>query len=241
MDVGTMEESVACIDERIQRRKFTQHCVVNVAKLVQMQKDHELRASVEACDIVNVDGMGVVWAARFLGEQVDERVAGIDLFWNLLQLSQRRGYPVYLLGATDKVVSKTASVIATSFPGIVLAGAHHGFFWDDEAGVVAKIKQSGARLLFVAISSPKKENFINRWREQLGVDFVMGVGGSFDVVAGEVSRAPHWMQRAGLEWFFRLLQEPRRMWKRYLTSNVAFIALVAKLKLAQMRGVSPKI
>jgi N-acetylglucosaminyldiphosphoundecaprenol N-acetyl-beta-D-mannosaminyltransferase len=230
MHSTTMAETCVEIEKRIESSRFTQHVVVNVAKLVHMQTDSALADSVKSCDIVNIDGMGVVWGARFCGHQVAERVAGVDLFHQLLALSNRNAYPVFLLGATAEVVQKTAEVVQVQNPGIKIAGYHHGYFWDDEQAVVDAIRASGARLLFVAITSPKKENFINQWREQLGVDFVMGVGGTFDVVAGKVSRAPVWMQNAGLEWFYRVLQEPGRMWKRYLQTNSQFAWLLLKEK-----------
>lgn len=230
MHSGSMAQTVACIEQLIERRQFTQHVVVNVAKLVHMQTDAVLAESVKACDIVNIDGMGVVWGARLCGHQVPERVAGVDLFHQLVALANRNAYPVYLLGATKEVVSKTAEVVLAENTGLKLAGFHHGYFWDDEQAAVDLIRQSGARLLFVAITSPKKENFINKWRDQLGVDFVMGVGGTFDVVAGKVSRAPRWMQNAGLEWLYRVIQEPSRMWKRYLLTNSAFAWLLFKEK-----------
>lgn len=235
MHNSTMAETVACIEQNIEQKQFTQHVVVNVAKLVHMQTDAVLAESVKACDIVNIDGMGVVWGARFCGHQVPERVAGVDLFHQLLAMANRNAYPVFLLGATDEVVSKTAEVVQQQNPGLKLAGFHHGYFFgnkegDNEQAVVELIRQSGARLLFVAITSPKKENFINKWRDQLGVDFVMGVGGTFDVVAGKVSRAPVWMQNAGLEWLYRVMQEPGRMWKRYLSTNSAFAWLLIKEK-----------
>jgi N-acetylglucosaminyldiphosphoundecaprenol N-acetyl-beta-D-mannosaminyltransferase len=227
MHALTMRETVKWIDERIAGRRFTQHVVVNVAKLVHMQHDATLRASVEECDIVNIDGMGVVWGARLLGRPVAERVAGVDLFHALVRLAAERGYPIFLLGAEDRVVREVHDRLMAEHPALRIAGFHHGYFWDREEEVVQQIAASGARLLFVAITSPKKENFINRWRDGLGVDFVMGVGGTFDVVAGKVTRAPHWMQRAGLEWFYRVLQEPRRMWKRYLTTNSKYVAMLA--------------
>lgn len=235
MHSGSMAQTVACIEQLIDQRQFTQHVVVNVAKLVHMQSDPVLADSVNACDIVNIDGMGVVWGARFCGHQVPERVAGVDLFHQLLALSNRNAYPVFLLGATDEVVRKTAEVVQAQNAGLKLAGFHHGYFWDDEQAVVDLIRASGARLLFVAITSPKKENFINKWRDQLGVDFVMGVGGTFDVVAGKVTRAPLWMQNAGLEWLYRVLQEPGRMWKRYLVTNSAFAWLLLKEKVKRGR------
>lgn len=236
MHTGDMQQTVQCIEQRLVARQFTQHVVVNVAKLVHMQTDAALAESVTSCDIVNIDGMGVVWGARFCGHQVPERVAGVDLFHQLLAMSARNGYPVFLLGATADIVEKTAQIAQAQNPGLLVAGSHHGYFWDDEAAVVAQIKQSGARLLFVAITSPKKENFINKWRDQLGVDFVMGVGGTFDVVAGKVKRAPLWMQQAGLEWLYRVVQEPGRMWKRYLTTNSQFAWLLIKEKFRGRRA-----
>lgn len=235
MDVATMHETVELIRTRIEDRQFTQHVVVNVAKIVHMQRDSVLAGSIRACDIINIDGMGVVWAARMLGVDVPERVAGVDLFYALLEMAAHRGLPVFLLGAAQEVVSATAEVVGRRCPGLIVAGFHHGYFWDDVPAIVEKIRASGARLLFVAITSPKKENFINRWHTPLGADFVMGVGGTFDVVAGKVRRAPLWMQRAGLEWLYRVIQEPGRMWRRYLTTNTQFAVLLLKAMLRASR------
>lgn len=235
MHTPTMAETIQWIDNRLANHLFTQHVVVNVAKVVNMRQDATLRSSVEACDIINIDGMGVVWGAKILGYPVHERVAGIDLFQELLALSAQRGYPVYLLGAKEEVVEKVVRIEMSKLPALNIVGYHHGYFWDDEETVVKTINKSGARLLFVAISSPKKENFINRWKDQLGVDFVMGVGGTFDVVAGKVKRAPMWMQKVGLEWLYRVIQEPRRMWKRYLITNTKFGLLLFKEKMRQIR------
>ncbi len=230
MDVSSMAATVEKIKHSINAQHFTQHVVVNVAKLINMRSDEGLRDSVEACDIINIDGMGVVWGARFIGHDVPEKVSGIDLFHELLALSSRRGYPVFFLGAKQEIVEKAVDVLQKKYNQLIIAGFHHGYFWDDESTVVNKIHESGARLLFVAITSPKKENFINQWKDQLGVDFVMGVGGTFDVVAGKVKRAPKWMQNAGLEWFYRVIQEPGRMWKRYLLTNSKFAWLLLKEK-----------
>lgn len=233
MDAATMDETVAEISTSIIARQFTQHVAVNVAKLVHMQADTELAKSVHCCDLISVDGMGIVWAARMLGYALPERVAGVDLFDRLLAEASRQGFPVYLLGATEEVVARVATICAKRYRGLQIAGYHHGYFGDDHQPVVDKIRESGARMLFVAITSPTKEIFINRWRASLGVDFVMGVGGTFDVVAGKVSRAPRWMQRAGLEWLFRVMQEPRRMWRRYLITNSKFALMLGKALIDQ--------
>lgn len=234
MDMGSMEETVQLIKERLCNGVFTQHVVVNVAKVVNMRKDPELARSVTECDIINIDGMGVVWGARFLGHDVTERVAGVDLFHQLNAMAETEGFPVFYLGAKDEIVSKTASIMKEAHPNLQVAGYHHGYFWDDEEAIVEEIRKSGAKMLFVAITSPKKENFINKWKDQLGVEFVMGVGGTFDVVAGKVKRAPLWMQRSGLEWLYRVLQEPRRMWKRYFVTNSKFAWMLFAAKLGKI-------
>lgn len=228
LDAWSMDETVAIIGKRLSQGIFTQHVVVNVAKMVHAQKDAVLKKSITSCDIVNIDGMGVVWGARILGFNVPERVAGVDLFYKLIELSERESFPVFLLGAENDVVVQCAKVLMANHPDLKIAGYHHGFFWQNEKEVVAQIRESGAKLLFVAITSPKKENFINRWEGQLGVDFVMGVGGTFDVVAGKVTRAPVWMQQGGLEWLYRVFQEPRRMWKRYLVTNTVFVLMLIR-------------
>ena len=230
----TMEETVNEIGRRLDDGQFIQHVVVNVAKVVKMQTDPVLRESVISCDIINIDGAGVVIGGRFLGLDIPERVAGVDLFLQLLDMASKKKLPVYLLGAKQEIIVKTVSVLAKKYPELNIAGYHHGYFWDDEESVVTEIKNSGAKLLFVAITSPMKENFINRWKDALGVNFVMGVGGTFDVIAGKVKRAPVWMQNAGLEWLYRVIQEPRRMWKRYLVTNSNFAWMLIKAKVKQL-------
>jgi N-acetylglucosaminyldiphosphoundecaprenol N-acetyl-beta-D-mannosaminyltransferase len=234
MDVASMQETVQRIQNAVTAGSFTQHVVVNVAKLVNMRTDVQLKESVQSCDIINIDGMGVVLGARFLGHNVPERVAGVDLFHELLSMSSNNGFPVFLLGAKEDVLALAVQKVQAQNPELKIAGYHHGYFWDDEEAMVETIRASGARLLFVAITSPKKENFINRWRDELGVDFVMGVGGTFDVVAGKVKRAPQWMQNWGLEWLYRVIQEPGRMWKRYLTTNCTFAWLLLSNKLKNL-------
>ena len=228
MHSATMLETVNVISNRIEQNIFTQHVVVNVAKIVNMKKDPVLRESILSCDIINIDGMGVVFGARMKGINIPERVAGVDLFLELLKKAEEKVFPVFFLGARQDVVEETVRRLQQSYPNLNIAGYHHGYFWDDEKTIVEKIKKSEAYLLFVAITSPKKENFINKWKDQLGVRFVMGVGGSFDVISGKVERAPQWMQNAGLEWFFRVIQEPRRMWKRYLVTNSKFAWLLLR-------------
>ena len=223
MHAWTMEQTIEAIDRRMRTEPFTQHVVVNVAKIVSMQTDSKLREAVASCDIVNIDGAGVVFGGRLLGYSIPERVAGIDLFHHLLAHSEVSGRSVYFLGAKPDVLEAAVGSVRTEYPNLNVAGYHHGYFWNDEAAVVDNIRNLNVDLLFVGISSPMKEEFIDRWSDQLGVKFAMGVGGTFDVVAGKVRRAPEWMQKLGLEWLYRVIQEPRRMFMRYLTTNSAFI------------------
>jgi N-acetylglucosaminyldiphosphoundecaprenol N-acetyl-beta-D-mannosaminyltransferase len=227
LDLMTMKQTIALAEQAILRRAQTLHVAVNTAKLINMRRDSELRQDVCGADIINVDGAGVVWGARLLGIAVPERVAGIDLMNSLLDLCNKKGYRPYFLGARRAVVERCIRNITTHYPDVDIAGYRDGYFRpEEEADVVRAIRQSGADCLFVGLSSPLKERFNRKYAREVGVPFVMGVGGSLDVIAGHVRRAPVWMQRAGLEWAFRLAQEPRRMWRRYVRTNSSFAALV---------------
>jgi len=232
IDNLSMQETLSVIDDAIANSKSLQHIVVNAAKLVNMQKDKQLYRSVVSNDIINADGQAVVWASRFLGQPLPERVAGIDLMQNLVKLAYEKGYKIFFFGAKEDIVKKVVEIYSNKYSPDIIAGYRNGYFDKEEERDIAKqISDSGANILFVAISSPTKENFLSQNSGFLKqVDFTMGVGGSFDVVAGKVKRAPVWMQKAGLEWFYRFLQEPGRMWKRYLVTNTLFIWYVLKEK-----------
>jgi len=229
LDNLTMEETLGRVEAFVDSGLPHQHVVVNVDKLVKASRDPALRRIVNGCDLVNVDGMPVVWAARLLGKPLKERVAGIDLFEALMRRAGEKGWRVYLLGAREEVVRCVAEVYARRYPGLALAGWRNGYWKDeDEPQVAEQIRASRADLLFVAMGSPKKEQFLGKYQAQMRVPFAMGVGGSFDVVSGRVKRAPRWMQRAGLEWFYRFLQEPRRMFRRYFIEDIAFFGLLLR-------------
>lgn len=236
IDNLSMEETLGCIEEFIRSGKPHQHVVVNVDKLVKASRDEQLRRIINACALVNVDGMPVVWASRLLGKPLRERVAGIDLFEALMRRSSERGWRVFLLGARAEVVAGVADTYRRRYPALAIAGWRDGYWQGEaeEALVAGQVRASGADLLFVAIGSPKKEQFLGRWQETMRIPFAMGVGGSFDVATGRVRRAPRWMQRAGLEWFYRFLQEPRRMFRRYFIEDMAFIWLLI-MEAARMR------
>ncbi|MFC5512260.1 WecB/TagA/CpsF family glycosyltransferase [Massilia jejuensis] len=230
IDNLSMEETLGRIEEFIRSGRPHQHVVVNVDKLVKASRDEGLRRIINACALVNADGMPVVWASRLLGKALKERVAGVDLFEALMRRSSERGWRVFLLGARAEVVAAVAEAYRRRFPELVVAGWRDGYWQGEaeEAQVVEQVRASGADLLFVAISSPKKEQFLGRWQTTMRVPFAMGVGGTFDVAIGRVKRAPRWMQRAGLEWLYRFLQEPRRMFRRYFIEDMAFVWLLIK-------------
>lgn len=229
VDSLSMEETLEKIDNIILTGRPAQHTVINAHKINLMEKDEELRRIVNSCPIINADGASIILASKIMGSPLKERVAGIDLFLNLLSLSEKRGYRIFLLGAREDSVVKAKSKIIESHPRIQIAGYHNGYFdQQEEPEIVDQISRSNSDILFVAFSSPMKERWINRNLSRLNVSFAMGVGGSFDVVAGITSRAPKWAQRMGLEWLVRLVQEPRRLWKRYLIGNIKFLWLTAK-------------
>lgn len=229
IDNLSMEETLQTIEGFIQSGQPHQHVVVNVDKLVKASRDEGLRQIINDCALINVDGMPVVWASRLLGKGLKERVAGVDLFEALMQRAARKGWRVFLLGAKEEVVSGVKNLYERKYPGLTVAGYRNGYWTaGEEPAVVEQIKAARADLLFVAISSPKKEQFLGRYQAEMQIPFAMGVGGTFDVAVGKVRRAPLWMQKCGLEWFYRFLQEPRRMFKRYFIDDMAFFGLLLK-------------
>lgn len=225
----SMENVLDMCEKTIDERSNLLIGVLNVAKAVNSRKDKRLRKSLDDADIVLADGRGIVWLSKLVGKSLPERVAGIDIMCNLFERCDKKKYRVYFLGAKQEVVEKVVGYVGENHPGLVVAGYHDGYFDESsEKEVADDIRNSNADIIFVAVPSPKKENFLSKWQEHLNVPVCHGVGGSFDVVAGVTKRAPLWMQECGLEWLYRVLQEPRRMWKRYLVTNSIFAGLALK-------------
>lgn len=229
IDALTLEQAVALAEVALVTRTRLLVGVVNAAKIVKLRADAFLRTSLLECDVLLADGQSVVWASRLLGRPLPERVAGIDLFEALLAVADREGHGVYLLGAKPEVLARMKSVITARWPGVKIAGSRDGYFTDAEAAQVADdIAGSGADMLFLGMTTPKKELFLGRYGAVLGVPVLHGVGGSFDVLAGVTKRAPERWQRWGMEWAYRVRQEPRRLWRRYLVTNLAFLGLLIR-------------
>jgi N-acetylglucosaminyldiphosphoundecaprenol N-acetyl-beta-D-mannosaminyltransferase len=229
IDILSLNDTVELADKSMSNRQRCQHVALNVAKFIKMRQQPELWRDVVESDIVGIDGMGILWGSRLLGLKAHERVAGIDLFKEILGLCGRKRFRPFFLGATDGVLQKMISNLRADFPNLQIAGWHNGYFGPEEnVRLVESIRRSGADCLFLGLPTPRKERLLAQYKDEFGVPFIMGVGGSFDVLAGAVHRAPLWMQNAGLEWFYRLYQEPRRMFWRYVSTNISFANLVTR-------------
>ena len=242
-DAVTIETVVArCLE--FCRAPRTSHTVItaNASHLCMMRHDPELALACRAAHLTLADGMSVVWALRAAGQPVPERVAGVDLMARLLATAGAHRLRVYFLGARREVVTALVERSRVRHPGIEIAGFRDGYFGlDDHLGIVEEIRASRPDILFVGMPSPFKESWCERHRQRLEVPVIMGVGGSFDVLAGFIRRAPRWIQSLGLEWFWRLLMEPRKLWKRYLTTNIEFIWLASREIVARRLGRPPAI
>ena len=227
IDPWSMSQTVEATDWLVSHGCFAHLIGVNADKFLQMRDCPEMEAIVSRCEIVNADGASMVIAAEKLGYPLPERVAGIDLMWELCSLAEDKKYPVYLLGAKATVVEETAQVLKRKYPKIDICGYRDGYFGESEFdGVISQVEKLKPAIVFVGITSPKKERLIERFRELGAKGAFVGVGGSFDVVSGNIPRAPMWVQRANLEWLFRMMQEPKRLVKRYVVGNVRFFKLL---------------
>ena len=225
----TMEQTLARVADAMREKRKILHVALNVAKFVKLRRDEELRADVFGADLVGVDGAGIILGAKLFGIRVPERVAGVDLMHNILALCAEQGYRPYLLGARPEVLETALNKLKARHPDIQIAGSHHGYFKpEQEADIIEAICAAKPDCLFVGMPTPRKERFMARHRAALDVPFVMGVGGGIDILADHVKRAPDFWQRNGLEWLYRVVQEPRRMWWRYLSTNLVYAGILAK-------------
>lgn len=203
---GAVETADRFIQERVPRHVFT----ADVSGLMRAREDEELAEIIRTSDLVTADGAGVLWAARVFDFALPERVSGVDLVRRFSGLAAAQGYRVFLLGAAEGVAQAAADVLCQEHPGLTICGVQHGFFESEEA-VAQRLREARPDILFVALGIPRQERFIRTVAREVGVPLSMGVGGSFDVISGRLERAPEWMQRSGLEWLFRVIQEPKRL------------------------------
>jgi N-acetylglucosaminyldiphosphoundecaprenol N-acetyl-beta-D-mannosaminyltransferase len=238
VDSFSLDETVDQVLSRLRVETTPmQHCVVNTYKFLLMERDPFLQSIVRNCNIINADGQSVVWALKLLGRPIKERVTGIDLMDALIRRASQEGLSVFFFGAKPEVVEKVVAAYRSQYPTLSIAGSLHGYYRrdGDEEKVLQAIREAKPDFLFVALDSPRKEYWLHKHLKSLNTRSAMGVGGSFDVMAGLVSRAPRWMQKNGLEWLWRMKQEPRRMFMRYLKSHSLFLWIVFKESLHRRR------
>ena len=238
IDKMTLDECVRRLESIIPTRKPHHVVLLNAAKIVKAQYDPDLAQIIGSADLVGADGVPIVWASRILSQPLPGRVNGTDLMYRLIELSAQKGYRLYLLGAKQQVLERAIAALYEQYQCIRIAGYRNGYFESDEEErkAVQAIAASGADILLVGMSSPMKEKWVRRHFNQLSVPIIHGVGGSFDILSGSIKRAPKWMQQYGLEWFYRLCQEPGRMWKRYLFTNLVYTVLVMAAVVKQLLG-----
>ena len=220
-------EFISVIREHIEKRTPLIQFGVNSATVVDIRKDDFYRTVLKDTDLVNVDGMSVVWALRLFGYRIPERVATPDLAKDVIEMAALSGFTVYLLGAREDVINSCVKNLQNNYPDLRIAGSRNGYFLPvEEQKIVEQINDVHPDILLLGMSSPQKEFFVKNNKAQLKAKYILGVGGYFDILSGNTRRAPVWMQVTGLEWLFRLIQEPGRMWNRYLIGNFRFLWLV---------------
>jgi len=225
----TMTETLSQIKDSILRNDQNFLCTVNVSILMMMRSNKVLSKIVKRAQWVVADGMPIIWLSRTRKNPLPERVTGVELVPAIAELAANNGWGIYLLGGEPSVVEKVAANLKSDKPELIISGYSDGYFDDTEAANTAiTVKESGAQILIVAMGVPKQEYFIGNHLEQTGANFVMGVGGSFDVISGKVKRAPVWIQKMGFEWAYRIKQEPKRLLPRYFKTNSLFVILVLK-------------
>lgn len=229
IDNMTMEETLTKIEDFVSGRGCNKLTFPNPHILLEARKNLELDRFIATAGLVLPDGVGVLLASKLLGQPIKERVTGSDFINNLSELAARKGWRIYFLGAEEGVAKRAAEILRGRHPGLQIVGIRHGYFSEDEEGMIVEdIIAKGPDILIVCLGAGKQEMFIERNLRRMNIPLSFGNGAAFDFVAGKVRRAPKWMQLIGLEWFFRLLQEPKRLWKRYLIGNAVFLWLVLK-------------
>ncbi len=235
IDPVTMTEAIAAFEQFIARRQPALAFSLNVDICMKIYRDPELQRIFRRADLVLVDGTPMTWAARFLGSALPGRVSGADFLPAFCSVAATRGHRVFLLGGLPGVAERAKQWLEFQNPGLHIAGTYappFGFEQDarENARVISTIRGASPDVLFVAFGPPKDQKWLFQFRGALQVPISMGVGSSFDYLAGRLKRAPQWMQRCGLEWTYRLAQEPRRLWRRYLLENPPFVYHVMKAR-----------
>lgn len=238
VDNLSMSETIAQIEGMISSGSFSYVVTPNVDHLIKLQKDRVFQSIYQGASLAVPDGVPLLWAARILGTPLKERVNGTDLFVKLCEVAALKGYSIYLLGGDTGVAERASKLLQEKYSGLKVAGYYCPEFGFDSdltecQRIQQKIAASQADMLFVGLGAPKQERWIAKFGAGCKVGVAIGIGVSFSFIAGDIKRAPIWMQKRGLEWLWRLLAEPRRLSKRYLVDDMPFLWLVAKCWLKQ--------
>jgi N-acetylglucosaminyldiphosphoundecaprenol N-acetyl-beta-D-mannosaminyltransferase len=234
VDCVNMRQSLACVDDMMAGDKAEAVIAVNPEKVIKAQGDPVLLARLQQAGLLIPDGVGLVVAARILGLGRMERVPGSELMPAICELAARKGYPVFLFGAALDVNRKAREVLAERYPGIRIVGGRDGFVKEgDMLNLIDEINASGAQILFIALGSPRQELWMEKYLPQLNIKVCQGVGGTFDVIAGKVKRAPLIFRKMQLEWFYRLASQPKRLLRQ--TALPKFVVQVFKKRMGLLR------
>jgi len=235
-----IDEALCAIEAAIKSKQPTRVAFVNADCVNIAARDTTYRDSLSMMDWVFVDGIGMRIAGKILGQPVRDNVNGTDLFPRMCQSLANQGRSIYLLGGQPGIAEAAAAWAKSRFPGLVIAGIQHGYFKQSEnAAVFENIRSSQPDVLLVGLGAPRQEAWINAHMQDTGATVAIGVGGLFDYYSGNIPRAPLWMRKSGLEWVFRLTQEPARLWKRYLIGNFTFMARISLDWLLSSKKVQP--
>lgn len=231
VDCVTLEQALGRLDDFVRSGAPHQIATVNMDFVRLAHSDAEFRDAVNEADLAVADGMPLVWLSRLLGARLPGRITGVDIVERGAALAAARGYSIFLLGGAPGVADAAAAELVRRHPDLRIAGTYAPpfgpFSAEEEARMLAMIREARPHMLFVAFGAPRQDVWLRRHRQALSVPVSVGVGGTFNFLAGEISRAPRWMQRAGLEWAYRLGREPRRLWRRYLLGDLPVLVRIA--------------
>ena len=235
IDNLSFDEAIETIDRMIQEKKGGYVVTPNVDHIVQLEKNQELREAYRCASLVLTDGQPLIWFSKLLKCPIKEKISGSDLFPRLCELSAKRGYTMFFLGAREGVAAKAAESLKQKYPGLQVNGIFSpAYGFEKDQGQVEEIwtmiREAAPDILIAGLGTPKQEIFLWQNREKLGGILAFGLGASFDFEAGEVKRAPKWMQKSGLEWIYRITREPKRLFRRYLTDGIQILPIVWKYR-----------
>ncbi|EOU1110678.1 WecB/TagA/CpsF family glycosyltransferase [Clostridium perfringens] len=233
IDNLTMNEALDRAEELIIKKKPSYVVTPNVDHIVKLEDDKEFQDVYKNADLILTDGMPLIWISKIKGNQIKEKISGSDFFPKLCERASEKGYSLFLLGAAEGVAAKAAKNLKEKYNGLNIVGTYspsYGFEKkDDEIKMIIEmVNKAKPDILAVGLGAPKQEKFLHKYRNDLNVPISLAIGASIDFEAGNINRAPKWMQNCGLEWFYRLCKEPKRMFKRYIIDDFKIIKIVRR-------------